>query len=258
MSDTTTRDGALGHNRPLALIAAGGEGRRLGSGRPKALVDCAGRSLLEWCLAGFAASRTFGDGAGTAVVAAHDSELDAFEAACEPARAAGLTVHVTAGGASRSQSVAAALRAGIEHSGEGGAVFVHDAARIFVSDRLIDSLAAQLAAESEAVDGLVAARAVTDTIKLVDANLKVTETPPRERLWAVQTPQVFRRAALAAALGIAEPVDEAELAAATDDASLIEARGGQIKVFEWTEPNDKITTTDDLAAAQLYLSRSAS
>ncbi|MFT4049448.1 MAG: 2-C-methyl-D-erythritol 4-phosphate cytidylyltransferase [Solirubrobacterales bacterium] len=177
--------------------------------------------------------------------------LPAFEAACEPARAAGLEVLVVAGGASRSHSVAAALRAGAEMNPE--IVLVHDAARIFTTPELIDQLHDTLASGPSGLDGLIAARPVTDTIKLVDEHDEVRETPPRERLWAVQTPQAFRYAPLAAALGVTEPVTDAQLAAATDDASLIEARGGRVKVHEWTAPNGKITTAEDLSSAERRL-----
>src|SRR6476659_2620299 len=106
MENATTRDGANGRKTPLALIAAGGEGKRLGSIGPKALVFCAGKPLLAWCLDAFARSPAFGAGA-------------------EDARAIGLKVLITEGGPSRSHSVAAALRAGQPESAE--IVLVHDA-----------------------------------------------------------------------------------------------------------------------------------
>lgn len=247
---TATREGAT----PLALIAAGGEGKRLGSIGPKALVVCGGRPLLAWCLDAFAGSRTFAG--GTVVVAAHASEIDAFDAACDQARAAGLNVIVTEGGPSRSHSVAAALRTGVAAVGEPSIVLVHDAARIFTTPALIDSLHDSLASLPPQIAGQIAARPVTDTIKLVDDQGDVLETPPRERLWAVQTPQAFRYDTLAEALGVTGDVSDDALAGATDDASLIESRGGKIRVFDWSEPNEKITTAEDLADAEAKLTRS--
>lgn len=253
MKDTATREGAASAQRPLALIAAGGEGKRLGSIGPKALVRCADRSLLEWCLDAFVTSETFGEGAGLVVVAAHASDLPAFEQALVGAREAGLDVVLVAGGPSRSHSVAAALRRGLESVSGADPVFVHDAARIFVTPELIDRLAAALAAHRPEVEGVTAASRVVDTIKLADAQGMVAETPPRERLWAVQTPQVFRREAIAAALGLTTTVSDEDLASATDDCSLVERRGGQISVLEWALPNGKITTPDDLASAPVGL-----
>lgn len=253
MKDAATRENAT----PVALIAAGGEGKRLGSIGPKALVVCAGRPLLAWCLDAFAQSRAYRDGHGTVVVAAHASDLPAFEEACSGAREQGLDVIVTEGGPSRSHSVAAALRAAVAAYGEPSIVLVHDAARIFTTAGLIDSLHDSLGSLPPDTAGLIAARPVTDTIKLVDDLGDVRETPPRERLWAVQTPQAFRYLPLADALGVTAPASDEEIATATDDASLVEARGGKIKVFEWTAPNGKVTTPEDLAAADAALSRSA-
>lgn len=249
MEMATTREDATA----LALIAAGGEGKRLGALGPKALVVCAGRTLLDWCLSAFAESHEFTKGAGRVVVAAHDSDMPAFEAECESARARGVDVRVTAGGPSRSHSVAAALRAGLAGGEATDVVLVHDAARIFTSAELIDRLCGALRGLPETTDGLVAAMPATDTVKLVDDELTVIDTPPRDRVWMVQTPQAFRVASLSAALGLDAPVEEDLLAAATDDASLIEARGGAIKLLEWRLPNQKITTPADLAQAEAVL-----
>lgn len=253
MKNATTRDRAGGSNAPLALIAAGGEGKRLGSIGPKALVFCGGKTLLAWCLEAFAKSASFGDGAGTVVVAAHASDLPAFEAAAEESRAGGLNVLITEGGPSRSHSVAAALAVGRPAAHDSSIVLVHDAARIFTTPGLIDALHEGLSTAPPDIDALIAAKPVTDTIKLVDDRKEVRETPPREKLWAVQTPQAFRIDALSSALA----GDDETLATATDDASLVEADGGRVKVYEWTAPNPKITTAEDLAVAEAELRRSA-
>jgi 2-C-methyl-D-erythritol 4-phosphate cytidylyltransferase len=248
MKNATTRDRASGSKTPLALIAAGGEGKRLGSIGPKALVFCAGKPLLAWCLDAFARSAAFGDEAGTVVVAAHASDLQAFETAAKDAREIGLKVLITEGGPSRSHSVAAALSAGQSESAE--IVLVHDAARIFTTPELIDALHDGLAASS--ADALIAAARVTDTIKRADQDQVVRETPPREQLWAVQTPQAFRIDALTSALD----TDDETLSSATDDASLVEANGGEVRLYDNPAPNPKITTPEDLAAAEARLSRS--
>src|SRR4051794_6211246 len=115
------------------------------------------------------------------------------------------------GGATRSASVRAALGAappGAE------AIVVHDAARPVVDPDLFRRTLAAL----DHADAAVAAAPVTDTIKEAGPDHVVARTLDRSRLWAVQTPQAFRREALAAALD----VDDATLATATDDASLVE------------------------------------
>jgi 2-C-methyl-D-erythritol 4-phosphate cytidylyltransferase len=143
------------------------------------------------------------------------------------------------GGATRSESVRAALAM----CGPGDIV-VHDAARPLVSP---DVFALVLDALSEA-DCAVAAAPMTDTVKeAVDG--RVVATLDRSRLWAIQTPQAFRRAALEAALAL----DLAIVAAATDDASLVERAGGTVRVVASSPENFKVTTPHDLRVADMLL-----
>ena len=97
-------------------------------------------------------------------------------------------------------------------------------------------------------DCAIAAARVTDTIKEAEGDV-VVATHDRSRLWAVQTPQAFRRAALEAALN----VDASVLAQATDDASLVERAGGTVRVVESSPANFKVTTPHDLRVAELLL-----
>jgi len=155
-------------------------------------------------------------------------------------------VITVAGGAVRSASVREALRA----SGEGDPVVVHDAARPLAPARLFERALAQL--ERSGADAVIAAARVSDTIKEVDAPGAhiVARTLERARLWAVQTPQVFRRAALERALAAAS---EELLGSATDDAWLVEQAGGVVEVIESSPGNLKITTPTDLTLAELLL-----
>jgi 2-C-methyl-D-erythritol 4-phosphate cytidylyltransferase len=208
-----------------ALIVAAGRGERLGSDRPKAFAVLAGRPMLEWALDALRDSPGVGE-----IVVALPEGYDA------PAGCIGVR-----GGAERSHSVRAALAASA-----GDPVLVQDAARPMLTPEIV---AACLAAVAEpGVDAAVAAAPVTDTIK--DArDGAVRRTLDRSVLWAVQTPQVFRRAALEAAL--AQP-DEV-LAAATDDASLVEAAGGTVRIVPTSTRNMKVTTPDDLQVAEMML-----
>ena len=147
-----------------------------------------------------------------------------------------------AGGAARSQSVRAALAA----VGHGDPVVVHDAARPLATAALFGRALAQL--ERTGADAVIAAAPVPDTIKEAQGEI-VTRTLDRSTLWAIQTPQVFRRAALEEALA-----DDALLGRATDDAWLIEQRGGVVRVIDSGEPNFKVTTVTDLKLAELLLS----
>jgi 2-C-methyl-D-erythritol 4-phosphate cytidylyltransferase len=212
----------------VALLLAAGSGERLGAGRPKALVELAGRSLLEWSLDALRST----DGIGEIVVA-----LPAGVAAPGGVRA-------VEGGPVRSDSVRRALAA----AGPGDPVLVHDAARPLLTPALAARVLSALATDPEA-DAAVAAVPVTDTVKVADADGVVQETLDRRRLWAIQTPQVFRRAALERALD----VPAQELARATDDAWLVERRGGRVLVVDSAGENLKVTRPIDLRVAELLL-----
>jgi len=147
------------------------------------------------------------------------------------------------GGSERSQSVRAALRAAGDDE---DVVLVHDAARPLVTAELVQDCLDALAAHD--CDAAIAATPVTDTIKESDGD-EVVRTLDRANLWAVQTPQVFDRAALERALSR----DDAELAAATDDAALVERDGGTVRVVPAPRENLKVTTPLDLRLAELLL-----
>ncbi len=217
----------------VALIVAAGRGERLGSGRPKALVPLCGRSMLEWSVAALRAVP-----AVTQIVIALPP--DALNAAPQG------TVAVS-GGLQRSHSVRNALAA----CAGGDPVIVHDAARPLATPQLFEQALAELERHQDAA-AVIAAAPVADTIKEVgDDGATVARTLDRGRLWAVQTPQVFRRAALEGALVSAS--DE-ELARATDDAWLVERAGGAVRILGSDPGNMKITTPQDLRVAELLLS----
>ena len=150
-----------------------------------------------------------------------------------------------AGGAARSQSVRSALHA----SGEGDPVIVHDAARPLAPPELFIRALEEL--ERSGADAVVSGTRVSDTIKELDADgHTVRRTLDRSRLWAVQTPQVFRRHALERAL---QGASEELLRTATDDAWLVEQLGGTIGVVDGGPQNIKVTTAIDLRLAELLL-----
>jgi 2-C-methyl-D-erythritol 4-phosphate cytidylyltransferase len=206
---------------------AAGSGKRLGAGRAKAFVVVAGRPMIEWSL-----DALRGAGIEEIVVAA--------PAAGGGDLAFGPGVRVVAGGATRSASVRAALEAAPP-----GDVVVHDAARPLVTPEHFREVIAAL----YSADCAIAAAPVPDTIKEAGPDGRVVATLDRSRLWAVQTPQAFRRAALEHALA----VDDGLLARATDDAWLVERTGGSVRVVESTPANFKVTTPHDLRVAELLL-----
>jgi 2-C-methyl-D-erythritol 4-phosphate cytidylyltransferase len=215
----------------VALIVAAGRGERLGSGRPKALVTLCGRPMLEWSVSALRAVSAV----QRIVVALPEEALDT------PPEG---TIAV-AGGAQRSHSVREALRA----SGDGDPVIVHDAARPLATPALFEQALSEL--DRHGADAVIAAAPVADTIKEISPDGRtVMRTLDRARLWAVQTPQVFRRAALERALAVSDE----ELSRATDDAWLVEQAGGVVRIVGADPWNLKITTREDLRVAELLLS----
>ncbi len=228
------------------MIAAAGSGQRLGAGGPKAFVPLAGRRLVEWSIAAFRAAPSV----RSIVVAGppgHAHDLG------------GEGIAVVDGGATRAESVSNALRAV-----ESELVAIHDAARPFVTAELIEDVIEALQDDPGAA-GAIAATPVTDTIKRVgatragfspekggpDAAFAIEETLDRQRLWAAQTPQVFRASALREAM-ITHP---AAISDATDEAMIVEASGGRVLIHPSSAGNFKVTAPRDLRLAELLLSQ---
>ena len=216
-------------SRPLAvaiaLILAAGRGERLGASVPKARVPLAGRWLMMWsidllrqlpeierlvvALPAGSADAPPSEGAaavpseGAAAVPSEGAAAAPFEDAgasheWDTAVASSPEILTVAGGATRSESVRLALAA----AGPGDPVLVHDAARPLLSAELAQQTLAALTGDTGAeLDAAIAAAPVADTIKRASDGV-VVETLERSGLWAVQTPQVFRRARLERALDV--------------------------------------------------------
>ena len=221
-----------------AVIVAAGEGRRMGAGTPKPLLPLRDRPVLLHTLAAFAASR-----AGRAIVVVAEKERARFERVLCESDLGRLEWTLQNGGPRRQDSVARGLDV-VDADCE--IVVVHDAVRPLVSPEMIDRCIDAAAKEGAAVVGVPAA----DTIKIVSAQRRIEGTPPRESLWAIQTPQAFRVGLLREAHRSAEKGVEA-----TDDAMLVERLGETVVVVEGDRRNIKITTPEDLALAEALLSR---
>ena len=145
---------------------------------------------------------------------------------------------VTLGGDRRQDSV----RNGLEHIDDVDWVIVHDGARPFASSEMI----IRGIEEAEHTGAAVAAVPVKDTIKVIGDDNIVVDTPDRNRLWASQTPQIFRRELLARAHeSVSEDV--------TDDAAMVERIGGKVRLFMGSYENIKVTTAEDVAIAEAIL-----
>jgi 2-C-methyl-D-erythritol 4-phosphate cytidylyltransferase len=214
-----------------AVLVAAGRGERLGEGRPKAFARLGELPLLaeplrrldecEWVDA-------------IVVVAPPEWEEPTILLA-EELGATKVTACVP-GGATRSASV----RAGVaEVPADAAVILVHDAARPLLPPGLVPRL---LEALGEGFDGAVPGLPVADTIKRVVGGV-VVETPARNELMAVQTPQAFAADVLRAAAA----------GEGSDCASLVESAGGRVKVVPGDERLLKVTTPADLARAEALL-----
>ena len=215
------------------IIAAGGEGRRVGGPVPKQLLEIGGRSILERCVGTFLAHHRVTD-----IVLALPPSMAAAPPTWLPPLAP--RVRVVIGGARRQDSVANAFDA-IAPAAD--IVLVHDAARPFVSADLISRSIDAAAAHGAAI---IAIRA-QDTVKRV-ADDVVLETIPRDSIYLAQTPQAFRRDVLAAAVAAGRTG-----AAGTDEAALAEQAGHKVHIVDGDPANVKITTGGDLESARKQL-----
>lgn len=208
-----------------AIIVAAGASRRMGFDKlSHRLPD--GRTVLEASVQAFDSHPDVGQ---LVLVAGKNKETcEEIASRCKkPAQ-------VVAGGETRADSVCAGLRVA-----EGELVAIHDAARPFVSADVIS----QTIAEASRTGAAAPAVAVKDTIKLVNSDGTVQQTPDRSRLFAVQTPQCFSRQKYLQAL---ELVTADRASAVTDDCSLFELAGFPVRLTQGDYENIKITTVDDL------------
>jgi len=217
-----------------ALIVAAGRGSRAGTGLPKQYRRLDEKPVLAHTLSAFCAHATI----SRILVVIHpdDAQLyaDCLDSLAEDARTKLLAP--VSGGETRQASVHSGLAAlddrGFSH------LLVHDAARPFVSPALIDRACAALDIHDAALPGI----AVIDTIKRIDVSGRVTETPPRSALRAVQTPQAFRLSPLRAAHARAAAAGREDF---TDDGALMEWAGVPVTVFEGDPLNVKLTHEAD-------------
>jgi 2-C-methyl-D-erythritol 4-phosphate cytidylyltransferase len=200
----------------VGLIPAGGSGERLGADRPKAFVVCAGRPMVDW-------------------------SVKALQPACARVVVAAPASHIAPGwvegGRSRSESVRNALDAAPEAT----VLVIHDAARPLVTTELVQRCLVAL----DGADGAIAAVPVSDTVHVASSDLLIRQTPDRSTLWAAQTPQVFNADILRRALEGG--------GSATDEASLVAAAGGTVRLVEGSSDNIKVTTPTDLRLAEALL-----
>jgi len=217
-----------------ALLVAAGAGERLGEERPKAFVRLGDLPLLAEPLRRLDESGWV----DAVVVAAPPGWEEPAILLAEELSATKVVASVT-GGATRAESVRAALA---EVPEDALVALVHDAARPLVSDEVVERVLAPLA---EGWDGVVPGLPLADTVKRVEGDT-VVGTVDRAGLVAAQTPQAFLLPTLRAAYA-------GDLDGATDCSSLVEARGGRVKVVAGDPRLVKVTTQADLELVASWL-----
>jgi 2-C-methyl-D-erythritol 4-phosphate cytidylyltransferase len=230
----THRTGEQAREHVSAIIVAAGAGVRMG-GIDKLFADVGGMPLLARTLAAFEECPSVDQ----IILVASESNLDRC---WKLVRAYGFkkVTELVPGGARRQDSV----QQGLDRVKDSPWVLIHDGVRPFIDDSMV---AAGIEAAREH-GAAVAAVPVKDTIKVVNADHLVRNTPKRESLWIAQTPQVFRTEVIRAAYRDA-------FGDFTDDAMLLERLGQPVKVYQGSYENIKITTPEDLDLAECILRR---
>lgn len=204
---------------------------------PKPYIELEGRTLLEWTIRAFLSLR----GLRQIILAVSKDQLGLGRQILHAVVPESVTGKVVVGGRERQNSIHRALRS-VE---EVDLVIVHDAVRPFVKLEHIEACCSAAAEVGAAVLGIPA----KDTIKRVDKRQMVVETPERDSLWQAQTPQVFQRSLLVNAYEQAEQKGRM----GTDDASLAERMGSDVKMVEGDQQNLKITYPIDVELAKIIL-----
>lgn len=224
------------------IFPAAGRGKRMKAKKNKVFLELSGKPVLLLTLEKFSACSAVDD----LIIASAKEDMDEVKKLLDGAK--GLKPYkIVEGGAQRQYSIHNAIKA-LDKKAE--IVLVHDAARPLVSKETIEAVIE--AAKASA--GAIAAVPAKNTIKIVSAENIVVDTPARETLWEVQTPQGFKRELLERAYETAEK----EGFLGTDDASLVERLGAPVSVVMSEYENIKLTTPEDILIAEAFLAKERS
>ena len=219
------------------LIPAAGMGKRMGSDRNKLLLTLLEKPLLAWTLLAAESSQQI----QWIGIMGQTQDFPEFEAILS-SLALTKPVHLIVGGNTRQASVFNGLKA---LPPEAKSVLIHDGARCLATPELLDRCAEAM----KTCQGMIAAVPVKDTIKVVDRDRWIKDTPDRRYLWAAQTPQGFDVALLKDCHQKGEELGWE----VTDDAALFEKCQLPVQIVEGEETNLKVTTPVDLAIAEFIL-----
>ena len=220
-----------------AIVLAAGKGKRMNTEVRKQYLMLAGKPILYYSLNVFQRSDIIDE----IVLVVGDGEIDYCREQFVEKYGFTKVSKIVTGGAERYHSVWNALK----ETREKGYVCIHDGARPFLDETILKTTYAEVINCRACVVGMP----VKDTIKLADENGFVADTPPRSRLWMVQTPQVFETALVREAYA---KLMQAEDRTVTDDAMVVESMlGFPVKLVEGSYENVKITTPEDLKIGEV-------
>lgn len=236
--------------KTAAVVLAAGQGKRMGSGTAKQYMLLDGKPVLYYALRAFEQS-----GTDTVILVTGKDEIEYCKKEIVEFYGFKKVKAVVPGGKERYHSVASGLRALKEMEDGTEIVLIHDGARPFVTPDIIHKLIEETGEKEACVIGTP----VKDTIKIADDEGCCAQTPPRNKVWAVQTPQAFKYTLVAEAYEELLQSEEELLRQGvliTDDAMVVEHMTDS-KVFlvggDYT--NIKITTPEDLVICEAFLKK---
>ncbi len=221
-----------------AIIAAGGSGRRMGGPVSKQYIELKGKPILAHTLQVFQDAEIIDE---IILVVGKDS-VDIVKKDIVEAFGITKAKKVIPGGSERYASVYQGLLA----CSYADYVFIQDGVRPFVTEDILNRGYETVRRCGSAVCGMPS----KDTVKIVDADGTVVQTPDRSRVWLVQTPQIFSLPLIRDAY---EKLMAGDPSGVTDDAMVLEMAGEKVTMFEGSYRNIKITTPEDLAVAERFL-----
>jgi 2-C-methyl-D-erythritol 4-phosphate cytidylyltransferase len=230
----------MSRGKAFALIPAAGMGKRMGASINKQYLQLDGQPIVARTISVFEDSPLID---AIYLVIPADEIPYCREHVIAPCGFRKV-VEIVAGGRERQNSVMNGLNAMRQSVADDDVVLIHDGVRPLITPQLLRE-SIEVARSN---DGALVAVPAKDTIKTVRDGI-IIDTPPRETLWQAQTPQSFRFAVIHAAHRAAEQ----EGFMGTDDASLVERRGGVVRVVRGDYRNIKITTPEDLVLAEAFL-----
>lgn len=221
-----------------AIVLAAGQGKRMGTSVQKQYLEIKGKPVLYYSLKAFEDSQYIDD----IILVVGENEIEYCQKEIVEAYAFSKVKKIVSGGAERYHSVWNGLQ-----EVEDGYVFIHDGARPFVTEEIIKRAYDTVICERACVVGMP----VKDTIKIADEEGFIAETPDRDYVWLIQTPQVFELDLVKAAY--AKLMENPDVKV-TDDAQVVEnMMYEEVKLVRGSYENIKITTPEDLQIAEIFL-----